>query len=381
MGHERNTLVARLARQRFGLSEHHPLKIRARELSGGLEAGSVVHVCVLGRDTAGSARRVTFVLKQLDAHTAREVAIYAALPAQLAVVSAPRVLARCAQGAVSYLCLEAVTPAHPWPWQELGHSARVLTRLAQLHGAQSTRLARAVADWNYEAELAQRAQQLLAWVEQHLHDAALRRSLPALRRITHALPRLRRQLLAFDALPSVPLHGDVHPGNVIVRQDGDAQEPVLLDWARARIGSPLEDVSSWLQSLSYWEPHAKRRHDSLLATYLAARGLSAPASRDVRDAYWLAAVSNTLAGALHYHLSQHATAGATDARSAARACVADCLRVVRRADACFHLAPHNASSKRSTRKRAPSSSSVTLALRGRNACQTAGLASSTAPSS
>jgi hypothetical protein len=69
--------------------------------------------------------------------------------------------------------------------------------------------------------------------------------------------------------------------------------------------------------------------------YLAARGLSTPLGRELRDAYWLAGACNVLAGALRYHLvvadgwggaPSHARA---DAVRAAR----DHLRVIRRADA------------------------------------------------
>jgi aminoglycoside phosphotransferase (APT) family kinase protein len=37
------------------------------------------------------------------------------------------------------------------------------------------------------------------------------------------------------------IHGDAHPGNAIIRQRTATQEAILLDWGRARIGSPLED--------------------------------------------------------------------------------------------------------------------------------------------
>ena len=114
---------------------------------------------------------------------------------------------------------------------------------------------------------------------------------------------------------------------------------MLLDWGRARLGSPLEDVSSWLQSLGYWEPAAKRRHDTLLAGYLAARGLAARADRELRDAYWLAGASNALSGALLVHLrtSRDAPPGSRQ-RAAADQAAADALRVIRRAAACWREA-------------------------------------------
>lgn len=67
-----------------------------------------------------------------------------------------------------------------------------------------------------------------------------RRALPAIRRVVAALPAIRRQLLAAERTATV-LHGDAHPGNV-------------LSNVLTRLGSPLEDVSAWLQALGYRGP-------------------------------------------------------------------------------------------------------------------------------
>src|SRR5690606_30955587 len=122
---------------------------------------------------------------------------------------------------------------------------------------------------------------------------------------------------AFRPLGSSFIHGDVHPGNVLVRARAGGAQPVLIDWGRARLGSPLEDVSSWLCSLGYWEPEARRRHDSLFRAYLSARGLGGPLSFDLRAAYWLASASNAFAGALRYHLALATTASTSLQRDAA----------------------------------------------------------------
>jgi hypothetical protein len=123
---------------------------------------------------------------------------------------------------------------------------------------------------------------------------------------------------------------------VILRRHRGRDEPVLLDWGRARIGSPLEDVSSWLQSLGVWEPEARRRHDTLFGWYLAARGLDRRLGRDLRVAYWLAGASNALAGALSYHLSIMVERRVSPARlTNARTAALGWLRVLRRADACW----------------------------------------------
>jgi hypothetical protein len=127
----------------------------------------------------------------------------------------------------------------------------------------------------------------------------------------------------------------VHSGNVVLHAHEAKHAPVLLDWARARMGSPLEDVSSWLQSLSFWEPAARRRHDTLLGEYLSARGLGATLTRDLRNAYWLAAASNCFAGSLEYYVDV-ATAREVlpSERLAAVSAVRDQLRILRRAEAC-----------------------------------------------
>lgn len=99
---------------------------------------------------------------------------------------------------------------------------------------------------------------------------------------------MRRELLTFLPFGKVAIHGDVHTGNVLVRRHPGGAEPVLIDWGRARGGSPLEDLSAWLQSLGYWEPQARRRHDTLI-------------SRTSQRAAWTAAfppILGTLIGSL-----------------------------------------------------------------------------------
>ena len=143
-------------------------------------------------------------------------------------------------------------------------------------------------------------------------------------------------MLAAERAAAV-LHGDAHPGNVLIRRRGGAREAVLLDWGRARLGSPLEDVSSWLQSLGYWEPAVRRTHDTLLRHYLAVRGRSTHLDHHLRERYWLAGACNGLAGALRYHLlvAADATDGKGRRRAQAVAAIKDWLRIIRRADACW----------------------------------------------
>src|SRR5690606_5433668 len=109
---------------------------------------------------------------------------------------------------------------------------------------------------------------------------------------------------------------------------------VLIDWARARIGSPLEDIASWLHSLGCWEPEARRRHDTLMRVYLEARRTRRRFASDVRVDYWLASASNGLSGAIRYHLAVLTDPGSTDgARHEAWRALAAWQRVIRRAAA------------------------------------------------
>jgi aminoglycoside phosphotransferase (APT) family kinase protein len=136
------------------------------------------------------------------------------------------------------------------------------------------------------------------------------------------------------------LHGDVHSRNVVLRAKGGREQAVFIDWGRARLGSPLEDVSSWLESLGCWEGEVRRRHDTLLRHYLVACGLPSSLERTLRDAYWLASASNALAGALAYHLARatDATGCTARERSASSAAARVHLRVIRRADALWRAA-------------------------------------------
>jgi aminoglycoside phosphotransferase (APT) family kinase protein len=154
--------------------------------------------------------------------------------------------------------------------------------------------------------------------------------LKTVERAVETLPAMRQALAS--AHPLCVLHGDAHAGNVVVCP-GDPPRIVLLDWGRARMGSPLEDVSSWLQSLGFWEWEVRRRHDSLLRSYLLARGWDDRLTPELRSLYWFAAASNALAGALRYHLAvaNDPDRGEWDRYQSAKA-AQDWLRMIRRAD-------------------------------------------------
>jgi aminoglycoside phosphotransferase (APT) family kinase protein len=175
----------------------------------------------------------------------------------------------------------------------------VCRALARLHDDGS--LPHEAFSWDYETELVRSAQSTLelAAEARDMSGQRLWQRFGDLRRVVAALPRIRRRLLARG---TTIIHGDMHPGNVILRA-GVEPEVVLIDWARARIGSPLEDISSWLHSLGCWEPEARRRHDTLMRIYLDARRTRQGFTADVREDSWLASASNGLAGAIRYHLT------------------------------------------------------------------------------
>jgi aminoglycoside phosphotransferase (APT) family kinase protein len=156
-----------------------------------------------------------------------------------------------------------------------------------------------LSDWDYESDLAKSAGKTLDVALDARDEAGVRhwRRIGDLRRVVSALPKMRSALLRATTF----IHGDVHSRNVILRATENG-EIVFIDWARARFGSPLEDVASWLHSLGCWEPEARRRHDTLLRAYLEARSSKQRITTKLRTAYWYASASNGLSGAIRYHL-------------------------------------------------------------------------------
>jgi hypothetical protein len=313
------------------------LRVHTQALRGGLESAAVAR-WVIQRQDGREPRSLTFVVKRLGGLQQREGAIYRRLLPEIGHL-APALVGLDQAGAdVSYLYLEYVRRSRAWPWTETAVAGQVLDTLAELHAQfPPERMRQLGLGWDYEAELVASATATVEAFEQAVTGvdlAWLRWARGALRRTSEVLPAMRRSLLASEPFGMAVIHGDVHSGNAVLTGGDAGERVVLFDWARARVGSPLEDVASWLQSLGYWEPEAKRRHDTLLRRYLVARGQSAALTGSLRDAYWFAAASNVLAGALRYHLS--VAAGGSGALSRARADAAraarDHLRVLRRAD-------------------------------------------------
>jgi hypothetical protein len=267
-------------------------------LHGGLES-TVIRARVTS-SLQPSVIPSAFVIKQLPSGRDREALVYSLLWQRLRRPPAPRVFGGDLVQDRTYLYLEDVRADVPWPWANTCVTSLVCRELARLH--QSTALPREPFAWDYETELTRSAESTLELADA-ARDASGRRywtRMGDLRCVVAALPDIRRYLLAGTL---TIIHGDLHPGNVLVRTRGDTREAVFIDWGRARLGSPLEDVSSWLQSLGCWEPQARRRHDTLMRAYLEARTDVASLTPMLRIEYWLASASNGLAGAIRYHLA------------------------------------------------------------------------------
>lgn len=318
--------------------------VSARALSGGLESAGVAELTLRYVDSLGRRRVVRIVAKRLEGPSGRELAVYETVVAAHAAKLAPRLLhaAKDARGVT--LLLEAVRPERRWPWRNVALAALPLEGVAALHAAADPGVV--LPEWDYDGELEERASWAVEWLARLPRNhplQPLRPFFPAVRRIGSQLRAVRRQL-ASGSLPRAVIHGDLHPGNALVRRTtvGD-RRIALLDWGRVRIGSPLEDVSSWLTSVCRWEPVARQRHDSLLGVYLAARGHSATPTRALRESYWLAGACNAFSGALLHHV-EHVTdtAAAPAARDSAARSARDWLRVIRRADAVWSECPRAA---------------------------------------
>jgi hypothetical protein len=287
------------------------LNVEVQPLHGGLE--SVVARARVAGVQLGSGVPRDLVVKRLSGRLAREADVYDALWRHLERPPAVQMFGREICGDATYLYLEHAISFSTWPWSVTALSACVCRELARLHDAQ--RLSREAFSWNYEDELIRSAAATLdlAATARNAGGRRVWRRLGDLRRVVRALPRIRRRLLSDGA---TVIHGDMHPGNVVLRRSAASVDVVLIDWARARIGSPLEDIASWLHSLGCWEPEARKRHDTLMRAYLESRRVPCAYNPELRADYWFASVSNGLSGAIRYHLAVLVDSAATQAAHA-----------------------------------------------------------------
>ena len=274
------------------------LELSLQEIVGGLES-RVVRAIFRSR-LAKDLRSSSFVVKELRGLQRRETTIYRELWTRSTAPPTVQLLGIEKTEDTDYLYLEEATPQSEWPWNQTFTSAAVCHALARLHDSEQWQPKNLIA-WDYESHLANSANETLAVALDARNEAGLRhwRRIGDLRRVVAALPKMRSALLKATAF----IHGDVHSGNVILRA-GEKAEIAFIDWARARFGSPLEDLASWLHSLGCWEPEARRRHDTLLRAYLEARSSKQPITKGLRTLYWYASASNGLSGAIRYHLLQ-----------------------------------------------------------------------------
>jgi aminoglycoside phosphotransferase (APT) family kinase protein len=317
----RSEVVLRAIPAVFGLS---PATCNVRPLGGGLES-SVATVSFEG----GSGLR-SVVVKKLEGAARREIPVYHAING---AEFAPRLYGVVEEGSTSYLFLEHVRAVQSWPWKDVENASVVMRQLARLHELKG--LDSIAPDWDYESALLASTAETVEFatsIKGSVPEIPLGRYLSPLRRVAEALRPAR--LETREQFGTVMLHGDAHPGNVRLRERQGKRIAVFFDWARSRTGSPFEDVSSWLQTLRFWEPAAVRGHDRLLREYLIASGRGSALTPRLRRAYWLSGASNVLAGALRYHLvCAIETKGVARNRSIRQAL--DGLRVIRRADACL----------------------------------------------
>ena len=264
-------------------------RVNVQPLHGGLES-AVARVRVSAPDAHALMPR-EFVIKELPAGFEREADVYDVLWRHLESPPAVRLFGREIAARATYLYLEEAQASHSWPWAETQSAGAVCRTLARLHD--SLALPHDVFVWDYEAALARSAESTLQLAQEARDPGGRRlwRRLGDLRRVVAALPHVRRRLLSGET--SV-IHGDMHPGNVILR------------------GGANHDVASWLHSLGCWEPEARRRHDTLMRMYLDARRPRQVFSSSVRVDYWLASASNGVSGAIRHHLAVLSDKGAAD---------------------------------------------------------------------
>ena len=76
-----------------------------------------------------------------------------------------------------------------------------------------------------------------------------------------AVPRLVDACLELDRLgmPDALIHGDLHPGNVVLGPDG----PVLIDWSDGAVGHPFIDLPTFLLRVK-----GRTRRERLVEAYL-----------------------------------------------------------------------------------------------------------------
>ena len=326
----RHQIISDFARTLLASPE---VELEVQPLRGGLQAEGI---SLIHARRGCDAETTSFVVKPMSGTAVREYRVHAAVQ-QSGSVAAPRILGcvDSASDSCAYLFMEWVPAATAWPWDQHAHAAEVLRQLARLHEWDVCSFSPVISDWDYDAELACSAESTVELYRSLFRSGFRVWQRPMIRpleRVARSVTALRRQAMEFTG--AALLHGDTHPGNAVIRDRNGALQAVLLDWGRARLGSPLEDIMSWVHSLGFWERNARQTHDTLLLEYRRAAGLSDSLPSSFRSVAWMAGACNAMAGALRYHLAVAADPNQDDgSRRTASAAAADWLRIVRRADA------------------------------------------------
>jgi hypothetical protein len=136
-----------------------------------------------------------------------------------------------------------ITPLAPGSALDWGDAvpANLFDTLAELHarylddGGLPSVIPRVTSDWFHGL--------CLVWVEPRLREHAARHPAQTMRRaraLVGRAARLPAVAAVLAELPATLVHGDVHPGNVLV----DAGQPTLIDWGSTRVGPAALDLAN-----------------------------------------------------------------------------------------------------------------------------------------
>ncbi len=257
--------------------------VARRTLKGGYAAKTVERIDLALTDPAGSQSSASFVLKAcLGAEVSSLVALRAVPGAEAApdVVVAWQSPGRSSDQQANGF----VNPFYPGgpltfddriPEPVLATLARVH---AHCHGSSSVEWT-----WTFDrAHFRRQHERAMAALD---GSANFRTTTPDHAGCLRLLERLGRSeaLAAWtDALPRSLTHGDMHPGNIVLRRDGS---PVVIDWGNACVAPPMLDLANIVRIDSpEWQIY--------LAAYREARGEVDEAT--CRRAYWWARAATGL---------------------------------------------------------------------------------------
>lgn len=272
-------------------------------------ATSRVHVCTVHFRMSNDERQsINIVRKTIPKRWPNEPKVYEELLPEV-LISIPRLYWVDHQVGTSALYLEYVQPVEEWPWQDISFHKLVLGQLARLHAHfwnQNDRLASV--HWLSENSSAYYSRLFKTKTYQTISNlykgqehgvlgdltsdliASVENISRALQRILHFLHHQKRTLL----------HGDLHGENVLVGKDRHVNDGqvLIIDWDRARLGHPLEDLSRWIENFQWTAPEITPSRETLLHIYSEALEVALGGEwlpqRDFLSAYYSSAVIYTI---------------------------------------------------------------------------------------